>query len=108
MQKTLAIDFDGVIHAYREGWKDGSIYDIPVHGAVKGLTRLQDAGYHIVIFSTRADTPAGKASIYEWMKSHHFRVDEMEITDRKAPAIAIVDDRAVRFTNWPDIAKLWT
>lgn len=24
------------------------------------------------------------------------------VTDRKLPAIAYIDDRAVRFTNWPD------
>ena len=108
MQKTIAVDFDGVIHRYSRGWRDGSIYDRPVDGAVAALTTLQDRGYHIVVFSTRADSPTGQAAIRDWMAEEGFNVGEMQITDRKLPAIAYVDDRAVRFTNWQDIRKLWS
>jgi 5'(3')-deoxyribonucleotidase len=108
MQKTIAIDFDGVLHAYRRGWRDGSIYDVAVDGSVEAVTKLQDAGYHIVVFSTRADTPAGQASISNWLREQGFRAGEILVTDRKVPAIAYIDDRGVRFTNWPDIVKLWT
>ncbi|HEY9014222.1 MAG TPA: hypothetical protein VIM84_04055 [Gemmatimonadales bacterium] len=31
--------------------------------------------------------------------------DTLLITPRKLPAVAYVDDRAVRFTNWPDTLK---
>src|SRR5690606_42044179 len=40
--KTVAVDFDGVIHAYSRGWQDGSIYDEPVPGAVDGLRQLME------------------------------------------------------------------
>ncbi len=107
MQKTIAIDFDGVLHAYSDGWRDGSIYDVAVPRAVDAVTKLQDAGYHIVVFSTRADTPAGQADISGWLGEQGFRAGEILVTDRKVPAIAYIDDRGIRFTNWPDIVKLW-
>lgn len=105
---TLAIDFDGVIHAYSKGWKDGTIYDDPVPGAIQALAKLQKQGYHLVIYTTRAESQVDKAAIYQWLTKHEFQnVDDIEITNRKPPAIAYIDDRAVRFTNWPDMVKLW-
>lgn len=105
---TIAIDFDGVIHAYRAGWLDGTIYDPPIDGAAEAMAKLQERGYNLVIYTTRAESQTDKAAIYQWLKQHRFKnVDDIEITDRKPPAIAYIDDHAVRFTNWPDMVKLW-
>lgn len=105
---TLAIDFDGVIHAYSKGWQDGRIYDDPVAGAIEAMAKLQERGYHLIIYTTRAESQTDKAAIYQWLKAQGFKnVDDIKITDRKPPAIAYIDDRAVRFTNWPDMVKLW-
>ena len=41
-KKSISIDFDRVIHKYSEGWKDGTIYDEPVDGAIEAIKRLQD------------------------------------------------------------------
>ncbi len=38
MQKTLLIDFDGVVHSYISGWKGvGNIPDAPVEGIFRDL-----------------------------------------------------------------------
>ncbi len=42
--KTISIDFDGVIHKYREGWKDGSIYDDIDETFYFNLIKLLQAG----------------------------------------------------------------
>ena len=61
--KTIAIDFDGVIHGYTDGWKDGSIYDGAVKGAIETINKLVYADYSVFILSTRS----GK-QIKKWLK----------------------------------------
>lgn len=97
-RKTLLIDFDGVIHRYRKGWADGKAYDEPMEGAKDTLRILVDRGYHIVVFSTR---PAEQ--IESWLEKWGFPA--YQVTDRKIVAHAIIDDRAIRFTNWKDIGN---
>ena len=38
--KTIAIDFDGVIHKYSKGWHDGTIYDKANEGAFEFIREL--------------------------------------------------------------------
>lgn len=52
--KTIAIDFDGVVHSYSKGWKDGSVYDLPIDGVFESIKQLFDQGYSVFIFSTRS------------------------------------------------------
>lgn len=51
--KTIAIDFDGVIHKYSKGWKDGSVYDEAVAQVFTCIGSLFDTGYNVFILSTR-------------------------------------------------------
>jgi hypothetical protein len=114
MAQTLAVDFDGVIHAYSKGWQDGSIYDPPMPGALDALRRLM-ADYAVFIHTTRdAGAVAG------WLAGYGFDtvldvegprhpkrefwndLGRLLVTDRKLPAVAYLDDRAVRFTTWPE------
>lgn len=64
MAKTIAIDFDGVIHQYSKGWQNGEIYDEPVKGAFKTINDLMERGFSVIIFSTRSPS-----QIIEWIKN---------------------------------------
>jgi hypothetical protein len=66
MSRTVAIDFDGVIHKYSKGWQEGIIYDGVVTGAIKAINQLVFDGYSVFIFSTR--TPK---VIKKWLKDNH-------------------------------------
>jgi hypothetical protein len=138
---TLAIDFDGVIHAYTRGWADGSIYDPPLPGAFDGLRALmrQDA---VFIFTAREPE-----QVQPWLEGYGFDVTidescipcfgagggqpvdlddrptgpaweckackgsglltfwnqrgQLLVTNRKLAATVYLDDRALRFVNWP-------
>lgn len=122
---TIAIDFDGVIHRYSEGWKDGEIYDTPVPGAFEAIQALQDKGAAVFIFSTR-----DPYQIADWMnrfapdiecevlppdfgvfwngKNRTPRHDASDrvvgITQRKLAATCYIDDKAIPFTGDWDAA----
>jgi phosphoglycolate phosphatase-like HAD superfamily hydrolase len=95
--KTLAIDFDGVIHSYLKGWQDGEIYGAPMEGAREYMERLKSRGYTLIVFTTRVDHGA----VVEWLKKYKIPFDG--VTNIKPIATAYIDDRAIRFTNWRDI-----
>lgn len=67
---TIAIDFDGVIHAYTKRWKDGTCYDKPVEGVFESIAKLFDLGYTVFIFSTRSPK-----QIKRWMKENCYECD---------------------------------
>src|SRR5258708_2390703 len=98
-KKILAVDFDGVIHKYSHGWMDGSCYDEPMEGALEMIQKLMEAGYQIVVFTARQ--PQG--DVKDWLEKYNFPV--MDITNEKPMALAYIDDRAIRFTNWRDIGN---
>jgi hypothetical protein len=61
--KTIAIDFDGVIHQYSKGWQDGTIYDPPVPGAFDAIRRLM--AHNSVSLLTSRDA----RQVAVWMKA---------------------------------------
>lgn len=103
---TIAVDFDGVIHAYSLGWCDGSIYDPPMPGALDGLHAVMDQDA-VFVHTAREPEP-----VAEWLTAHGFTCQTdhdgpfwnhrgvLLVTNRKLAATAYLDDRAVRFTNW--------
>lgn len=118
MKKSICFDFDGVIHAYREGWRDGSIYDQPVPGVLDCIRGLMAQWQPVVICSCR-----NPARIREWMGIHapdittislmsdsrlgdwdneplFWRNHKVVLVTRLKPCSSIyIDDNALEFTD---------
>lgn len=113
---TIAVDFDGVIHAYRQGWKDGSIYDDPVPEAFYSLERLMEQG-PVFVFTTR-----NPKQVARWIeRASQYAIDcttrvprtwygrrvpfwnrrgLLLVTNWKLAATDYLDDRGIRFNDW--------
>jgi hypothetical protein len=89
-RKTIALDFDGVLHRYN-GYNGGFI-DGPIDGAREAAQALLDRGHTVVVFTTR-----DKATVETWLAAHGFPA--LEVTDVKRPFYVIVDDRAFVFNG---------
>ncbi len=109
MKPTYGIDFDGVIHRYSKGWFDGTVYDEPMPGAIEGLRVLMQ---HAAVF---VHTARSVLDVAPWLVQQGFDVQVdypgdptkfwtergvLLVTQRKLPAKAYLDDRAVKFTSW--------
>ncbi len=97
MALTVAIDLDGVLHSYTRGWTGPYPEDDPNPGAVEFVEGLIADGFRVVIMTTRASTIEGEAAVFTWLEHHGF--PPLEVTSKKIPAIAYVDDRAVPFVG---------
>lgn len=100
MDKTIIFDFDGVIHSYTSGWQGVDVIpDPPVPGIKGAIDEIRDAGYKIVILSSRCHQPGGIEAIKEWLDKYEIIVDA--VVRDKVPAILTVDDRAICFDGNP-------
>jgi hypothetical protein len=103
--RTVAVDFDGVLHRYHLGWQGEIPTEEPVLGAAEGVAAIRAAGFRVVVFSCRALVKAGRDGIVAWLAQHKIEVDE--VTAIKPHAVVYLDDRAVRFTgSWADAARV--
>jgi hypothetical protein len=124
--KTIAIDFDGVIHKYSKGWQNGEIYDEPNEMAFDYISQLIKDGYSVFILSSRSPR-----QICRWMNgyllTHDMYYDSIfslygftvevipfwkkfwnkkgvvGVTNKKLPAEVYIDDRAFRFLSFKEL-----
>jgi hypothetical protein len=100
----LCIDFDGVIHDYRNGWQDGSIYGELTHGFLDWAAKAQEI-FKLVVYSSRSKQPGGVDLMKRWMLHRGFKPAEIaiEFAHEKPPAFLTIDDRCIRFEGvWTD------
>jgi len=104
--KVAAIDFDGVIHKYGNGWQKGIIYDEVVPGAKEGITALKDAGYHVMIYTTRTNPqfrkkgePEQYNQLVQYLEKNQIPYDRIYVGSGKPMAHLYLDDRGINFNG---------
>jgi len=102
----IGIDFDGVIHKNSKGFYDGTVYDDPIEGVEEALKAIAER-YTIVVYTAKAkaDRPlvngkTGAVLVLEWLQKHNLAQYISAVTAEKPRAVAYIDDRGIRFTDW--------
>jgi len=102
----IGIDFDGVIHKCSKGYYDGTIYDEPVPGSREALQALSEK-YNVIMYTCKAkpdrglvDGKTGIELVWEWLKKYDMDKLVTKVTAEKPRAVAYIDDKGFRFTNW--------
>ena len=99
--RTIAIDFDGVIHAYSQGFQGlNNAYDVPHVGVHEALAELYELGYRMVVLTSR---PAHV--VRPWLQKNDLDHFIDAVTNVKIPAAYYIDDHALEFekgsqTSW--------
>lgn len=107
----LAIDFDGVIHRNSLGYKDGTVYDTPVEGAIEAIKVLaQKHTITLYTFKGHPDRPLidGKDGIeltWEWLEKYGLKSYIKDIVWGKPNAQIYIDDKGYRFIDWKSTIK---
>lgn len=113
MRPILCVDFDGVLHSYKSGWKGArNIPGPPVPGAIPWLMSLipcpdmigiGDRGkFQVMIYSSRSRYWGGRGAMKKWLLKHKLPpewLDEIKFPTKKPPAFLTIDDRAWQFNG---------
>lgn len=103
-QKTICIDFDGVLHDYSKGYRGLDVFGEPVKEAPHAVQHLKKEGWKIIIFTARPVTQGMR----NWLRTNKIpfdfineNPDQMDKASPKPYADIYLDDRAVQFNgNW--------
>lgn len=87
IKKTICVDFDGVLNEY-DGYEEGDLGE-PLTGSKEFIKELRKK-YKVVILTSRQ-----KEQVIDWLNNNGF--PSMKVTNRKIPAVAYIDDRAIQF-----------
>jgi hypothetical protein len=106
----VAVDFDGVICDFKEGYKAPGTFGLLIPGAKDGLEILHLLGYYIIVYSCRGETDLIKKFLdendvyYDVVNEHTVDTNPKFIQNpNKVVADIYLDDRAIRFHgSWED------
>ena len=88
-KKTICVDFDGVLNECT-GYEEGDLGE-PLSGSHTFIKELRKK-YKVVILTSRPNE-----EVSNWLSENGF--PWMEVTNCKVPAVAYIDDRAIRFNG---------
>jgi hypothetical protein len=107
---TVAVDFDGVLHMYKSGWKDLDIIEDEPHEDAWAVLEQYVENFHVHIFSARGLEPRGIDAMKKWFKQHNCPqhvFDKLIFATQKPPAHIFLDDRAWQFNGiFPTVAEI--
>ena len=96
-KKTIAFDFDGVVHSYQHAWTRMAVIKDPPTPGIKELIYNLRHDYKIAIYSVRCNSKKGRVAIAEWLKKYDIKVDR--VIREKPVCIVAIDDRALTFNG---------
>lgn len=107
--RVLCIDYDSTLYP----WAPIMDSPAPLPGAIEGMRRLKEAGFTLVIFTSRlSPTWLAESGYSEANQRAHIErqltrdgIPYDRVTSEKVPAVAYLDDKAIRFREgeWPAI-----
>lgn len=114
----LCLDFDGVIHSYKSGWRGPRVIpDPPVKGAMAFIV-LALGVFDVHVYSSRSHYWFGIWAMRRWlfveMAKHLGSIsaaakvmEQIGFPKSKPPAMVTIDDRALTFGGtWPSLESL--
>lgn len=115
MKPTICIDFDGVIHSYEHGWRNGEIYGTVTPGFFEWASRMREH-FTLVIYSSRSKDIDMRGAMYRWIQDQRnewynanrpiefVSIDDFTFAHEKPSAFITIDDRCICFDgDWSKI-----
>lgn len=99
----LAIDFDGVIHDYKNPIEHRRMGGV-IEGAIEAIKHFKIQGCVVIIFCVWAKDEKSIKTIADWCT--YWQVPYDDITNIKPQADYYIDDKAIRFTSWQEVLPL--
>lgn len=100
MAFTIAVDFDGTLSSYEQGFIGPDVFGQPIMPVVESLQLLKRMGWKIIIFTCREKSEG----MIKWLKEHEVPFDEINEnsdnpkgTSPKPFAHVYLDDRALNY-----------